>query len=70
MPGLSVAEHVLGGSGPTLLMLHANGFHGRVFLPMVPLLAPHFRCVALDLPGHGDAPAPDAPFSLEDLLGA
>ncbi|KXZ46076.1 hypothetical protein GPECTOR_47g351 [Gonium pectorale] len=70
MQCLDVACHDLGGRGPTLLMLHANGFHGRTFLPMLPTLAPHFHCLALDLPGHGDAPAPEGPFYAEDLLAA
>ncbi|EFJ49083.1 hypothetical protein VOLCADRAFT_117411 [Volvox carteri f. nagariensis] len=68
---LGVAVHDLGGKeGPLLLLLHANGFHGRVFLPMVPILAPHFRCVSLDLPGHGSAPTPEGPFTAEDMVGA
>ncbi|GLC36486.1 hypothetical protein PLESTB_000153500 [Pleodorina starrii] len=69
---LGVVAHELGGSpsGPMLLVLHANGFHGRVFLPMLPVFAPHFRCVALDLPGHGSAPTPSEPFTAEELLGA
>ncbi|KAG2487980.1 hypothetical protein HYH03_013420 [Edaphochlamys debaryana] len=70
MPRLSVVAHELGGTGPLLLLLHANGFHGRVFLPMVPTLSQHFCCVALDLPGHGDAPAPDGPFTEEELVAA
>eukprot|EP00198_Chlamydomonas_reinhardtii_P009295 XP_001698632.1 predicted protein [Chlamydomonas reinhardtii] len=70
MPKLSVVAHELGGSGPLLLLLHANGFHGRIFLPMVPLLSKHFRCVALDLPGHGQAPAPTGPISEADLVAA
>ena len=45
----------LGGSGPPLLLLHANGFHHAVFEPMVATLSSRFRCYAPDLPGHGDA---------------
>lgn len=36
----------------------------------VPLLSKHFRCVALDLPGHGQAPAPTGPISEADLVAA
>ena len=48
-------HHDMGGSGPTLLLLHANGFHGHAFGPLARHLGSSFSCVALDLPGHGDA---------------
>jgi len=42
---------------PVLLLAHANGFHGRVFDPMVDGgLRDHFRCVTFDFRGHGDSP--------------
>lgn len=44
---LEVRSHDLGGSGkPLLLMLHANGFHGRAFLPLVSPCRGHHTCVA------------------------
>ena len=49
-------HHDFGGSGPLLVFLHANGFPGQVFLPIAMRgLTVRFRCIALDLPGHGDA---------------
>ena len=62
--GVNVAVHDLGGptdaSAPALLLVHANGFHARVFAPMVAAgLADHFRCVGLDVRGHGDSEVPD-----------
>ncbi len=38
---------------PVLLLLHGTGAATHSWRGLVPLLAPHFRMVALDLPGHG-----------------
>ncbi len=42
-----------GGDGPTLLLLHGTGAATHSWGPIWPLLAPHFRLIAPDLPGHG-----------------
>jgi pimeloyl-ACP methyl ester carboxylesterase len=58
--GNEVAVHDLGGDGPTLLLAHATGFHGRVWLPVAEHLRDRFHCVAFDERGHGDSdPAPN-----------
>ncbi len=41
------------GDGPPLLLLHGTGSATHSWRGMVPLLARHFRVLALDLPGHG-----------------
>lgn len=41
------------GHGPVLLLLHGTGSATHSWRGLVPLLSPHFRLVALDLPGHG-----------------
>ena len=41
------------GEGPPLLLLHATPRSHRAFLPILPLLAPHVRAIALDAPGFG-----------------
>ena len=46
----------LGGRGPTLLLAHATGLHGRVWGPMVERLREDFQCWAFDFRGHGDSP--------------
>ncbi len=55
--GVRIALHDLGGpSGtgtPVLLFSHATGLHGRVWEPMASFLSDRFRCVSLDLRGHG-----------------
>ncbi|MBW3615016.1 MAG: alpha/beta hydrolase [Actinobacteria bacterium] len=56
--GTVVAFYELGGTGPPLLLAHATGFHGRVWCPLAEELSGQFRCVAFDLRGHGDTPAP------------
>lgn len=56
--GVRVAAYRLGGTGPPLLLAHATGLHAHVWLPLVPVLAPHFTVLALDLRGHGESEAP------------
>jgi pimeloyl-ACP methyl ester carboxylesterase len=71
--GAGLPLHLLAeDTGPTLLVAHATGFHGRVYGPLAEALTP-FRCLAPDLRGHGDAPPPqhgDYSWSgfAEDLL--
>lgn len=53
--GKRIVLNDLGGSGPTLLMLHAAGFLGKVFTPMANELHGNFHCFALDIRGHGQS---------------
>ena len=41
------------GEGPVLLFLHGNTASSRLFEPLLPLHAPHFRCVLLDFLDNG-----------------
>jgi magnesium chelatase accessory protein len=41
------------GQGPDLLLLHGAGGANLSFRGLMPLLAPHYRCIAPDLPGQG-----------------
>lgn len=41
------------GSGPLLLLLHGAGGGTQSFRHLTPLLTPHYRVVAIDLPGQG-----------------
>lgn len=54
--GVHVAVHDLGGDGPPVLLVHAAGFHGRVWGPLAGWLTDDYRCLAPDLRGHGDSP--------------
>ena len=46
------------GHGPTLLMVHATGFHGRVWDQVIHHL-PHHHVIAVELRGHGRSEAAD-----------
>ncbi|KAG1657162.1 hypothetical protein FOA52_012277 [Chlamydomonas sp. UWO 241] len=70
---MALAAHDLGGAGPVLLMLHANGFNGQMFLPLARALHASFRCIAFDMPGHGESssvrpPLGYTPEHLTDLV--
>lgn len=60
--GVRIRIHHLGGTGPTLVCVHATGFHGRVWEPFVPRLREHFSIVALDQRGHGDSDKPESGY--------
>jgi pimeloyl-ACP methyl ester carboxylesterase len=46
------------GSGPPLLLLHGCPFSSHIWRHVIPLLRPHFRCIAPDLLGLGDTETP------------
>ena len=41
------------GDGAPLVLLHGWAMHGGVYAPLVEVLAAHYRCYVVDLPGHG-----------------
>lgn len=51
-----------GGDGPPLLLIHATGFHARLWDPYAEQLADRFRVIALDQRGHGDSGLPRTGF--------
>lgn len=51
--GVKIAAYDLGGDGPPLLLVHATGFHGRMWLPLAAHLRQRYRCVAFDERGQG-----------------
>jgi pimeloyl-ACP methyl ester carboxylesterase len=50
------------GPGNTLLFTHANGFHGRCWDQVIALF-PEYRCLAIDMRGHGRSAKPAPPAS-------
>jgi pimeloyl-ACP methyl ester carboxylesterase len=65
--GLSVTYREAG-AGPPLLLVHGLFVSHAEWDDVVPLLARRFRCIAPDLPGHGesDCPSPaDYPYTRE-----
>lgn len=71
--GVRIRIHHLGGRGPSMLCVHATGFHGRVWEPFVPKLRERFGVIALDQRGHGDSDKPASGYDWEkfghDALG-
>ena len=61
--GVKIAVHDLGGTGPALLIAHANGFHGRCYIPLAQALSHDAHSVAFDLRGHGDTARPEGDVS-------
>jgi len=64
------------GEGPPIVMVHGYTGNSRNWALTVPALRDRFRCVSIDLPGHGlsDRPADAAAYSLpamaETVFGA
>ncbi|MFB0901947.1 MAG: alpha/beta hydrolase [Acidimicrobiales bacterium] len=55
---VTLAVHHFGGTGPTLLINHATGFHARCYLPMMSTLTQYFDVWGADFGGHGDSTMP------------
>ena len=63
-----------GGTGPVVLFVHGNSSAKEIFKHQLnsPALA-RYRCIAIDLPGHGasdDAPDPQATYSIHGFADA
>jgi pimeloyl-ACP methyl ester carboxylesterase len=71
MGGIAVLR---AGQGDPVVLLHGLGATKASFLPTVAALAPSFRVIAIDLPGHGDSVKPigaayDPPFFAGAVAG-
>ncbi|MFW5679226.1 MAG: alpha/beta fold hydrolase BchO [Pseudomonadota bacterium] len=56
------------GQGPVLLLVHGTGAATHSWRDLAPLLAEHFRVIAMDLPGHGfSEPVPFYRLTLEAM---
>lgn len=56
-----------GGDGPPLLLVHATGFHARLWDPYIDELRRHARVIAVDQRGHGDSSIPSTDFAWRRL---
>ncbi len=66
----AVRLHVeVSGSGPDVVLLHGWGMSAAVWDDLSAALAPHFRVLCVDLPGHG-ASAACSPLTLDAMAGA
>lgn len=55
------------GAGPPMVFLHGWSLSGAVWRPQVESLSSRYRCLTMDLRGHGLSGAPDSGYRLEDL---
>jgi pimeloyl-ACP methyl ester carboxylesterase/predicted ester cyclase len=51
------------GQGLAVVFLHGLTFDRHTWAPIVERLGEDFRCVTVDLPGHGESPGPPCPLS-------
>ncbi|MFA1544129.1 3-oxoadipate enol-lactonase [Actinomadura monticuli] len=54
---------------PVVVLGPSLGTSMDLWLPQLPALARSWRVLRYDLPGHGGAPAPDGPLTVEELAG-
>ena len=62
--------YVVGGEGPTLLLIHGIGGDWRTWEPVLDGLARNHHVVAVDLPGHGGSAKGPGDYSLGALASA
>lgn len=69
--GLTVFYREAGApTAPAVLLLHGFPTSSHMFRDLIPLLAPHFRVIAPDLPGFGFSDAPSTsrfPYTFDRL---
>jgi 3-oxoadipate enol-lactonase len=65
--GLRVWE---GGEGLPVVLLHGLGGSAANWVEVAPLLLPHRRVLAIDLPGHGGSPALSSPAGIDAFADA
>ncbi len=62
-------ESAIAPDQPPLVLIHGWAGTKLLWSNALPRLAPHLRCIALDLPGHGESPATGAESTLAELAG-
>lgn len=58
------------GTGEVLLLLHSNGCSHHSFADSMDSLAAQYRCIAWDMPGHGDSEQSTRHLSVNDYADA
>src|SRR4026207_133995 len=59
-------HYLIGGHGPTVILLHGYTQTSRMWRPIIPLLAEKFTVIAPDLPGIGDSGIPKDGLDMKD----
>ena len=67
--GVIIALHDFGGTGSTVLVSHATGFHAHCWEPVAHALNSHHHVVGLDHRGYGDAETVDPETMQWDQYG-
>ena len=62
--------HDVAGSGPAVLLLHAGVCDRRMWDRQMETFAPAHRVIRCDLPGYGDLPLGEGPYSYSDEVVA
>lgn len=70
VPQIALTDVVGPADAPLLVLGPSLGTSTILWETTAPLLSDRYRVVAWDLPGHGDSPAPTAPFTVADLADA
>ena len=65
--GHGQVHYVEAGAGAPLLLLHSAPRSSRAYRFLIPKLAPHFRCIAPDLPGFGQSDPLQGKVTMEAL---
>lgn len=68
--GSGQVHYVEAGQGAPLLLMHSAPRSSRAYRFLLPLLAPHFRCIAPDLPGFGQSDPLAGAVTMKALGGA
>ncbi len=56
------------GEGECIVFVHGIGASGATWSGVVERLKPKYRCVRMDLRGHGQSPRPPSPYYLDDFV--
>ena len=62
----SQMAYIEAGDGAVVLFQHGNPTSSYLYRNIIPLVAPHARCIAPDLMGMGQSDKPDIAYRVED----
>jgi len=62
---IQIEDH--GGAGQVIVFIHHGGSNLRMWDPVIPFFKDNYRCLALDLRGHGKSDAPITAYHIDDM---